>query len=171
MAWFIVIGIIPTAIIGLIMNYTIIDMAYESLFILGTCFIMTGIILINTINAKPKKGILKMKGSDAALIGIAQGLAILPALSRSGSTIGIGIIRGLDRETAGRFSFLLAIPSVLGALALRIMDLFDGNVEVDIPAFAVGTIVAMIVGYFTLALLMRILKTKGFHNFAYYCLA
>jgi undecaprenyl-diphosphatase len=126
-------------------------------------------ILILTFKVRGRRKIMKMGSKDAWLIGVAQGLAIIPGISRSGSTIGVGLLRGIDPETAGRYSFLLAIPSIVGAMILRIPDFFSGGYEIDIVAFVVGTLVAMIVGYGCLALLMRILKGKGFYGFAFYC--
>ena len=170
-AWFIVLALIPTGIIGLIIDKFVEELVFTSLPILGTCFIMTGVILIMTLWARPRKDIFKMSNQDAALIGVAQGLAVLPALSRSGSTIGIGLLRGLKTETAGKFSFLLAIPAVLGAMLISVKDFMDAGSDINVAAFAIGTLVSMVVSYATLVLLMRILKGKGFHNFAYYCFA
>jgi len=167
-AWFLLLGLIPTALIGLVLNYTIIEYTYQSLTIVGTCLILTGLILMLARKAG-KRGFKSMKSRDAVLVGIGQGLAILPGLSRSGTTIGLGFIRGLDPETAGRYSFLLAIPATLGAMLLHVKDLFDGGLEIDLPAFIGGTVVAMVVGYLTLALLMKVLKGNGFHHFAKYC--
>ena len=168
-AWFIVLALIPTLIIGLIIAMFLEELVFTSLPILGTCFIMTGVILIVTLWARPRKDIFKMSNLDAVLIGVAQGISVLPAISRSGSTIGIGLLRGLKRETAGRFSFLIAIPAILGAMLLSVKDFMDAGSEINVLAFAVGTLVSMVVSYITLALLMRILRGKGFHNFAYYC--
>lgn len=168
-AWYIVLALIPTGIIGLIIDKFVEELVFTSLPILGTCFIMTGVILIMTLWARPRKDIFKTGNEDAILMGVAQGLAVLPALSRSGSTIGIGLLRGLKNETAGKLSFLMAIPAVLGAMLLSVKDFFEAGSEVNVAAFAIGTLASMVVSYITLALLMRILKGKGFHNFAYYC--
>lgn len=169
MAWFIVIGIVPTAAIGLFLNFTVIEELYGSMVIVGTCLILTGLVLILTMKVRGRRRIMGMGPKDAWLIGVAQGLAIIPGISRSGSTIGIGLLRGIDAETAGRYSFLLAIPSILGAVVLRVPDFFSGEYEIDLVAFLVGTCVAMVVGYICLALLMRVLKGKGFYAFAFYC--
>lgn len=172
LAIFIGIGIVPTAGIGIFLDWSnIIDIMYDSLLIVGTCLLLTGMILILTARVRGRRNLTKMGAKDAWLIGFAQGIAILPGISRSGSTIGVGLLRGVDAETAGRVSFLLAIPSVVGATLMYIPDLLDGSHAVDLPVFLVGTLVAMVVGYAALALLMRILKGKGFHNFAYYCWA
>jgi len=172
LAIFIGIGIVPTAGIGIFLDYTnIIDIMYDSLLIVGTCMLLTGMVLILTTKVRGRRKLGKMETKDAWLVGFAQGIAILPGISRSGTTIGVGLLRGVNAETAGRVSFLLAIPSVVGATILHIPDLLDGGHAVDLPIFLIGTLVAMIVGYASLALLMRILKGKGFHNFAYYCWA
>lgn len=171
MAWFVVIGIVPTAAWGLLLNFTIIDMLYDSLLIVGSCLVLTGIILVLTARVRGRRRIMRMDSDDAWAVGFAQGLAILPGISRSGATIGVALLRGIDAETAGRYSFILAIPGIVGAMVLHIPDLFSGAGDIDVPAFIVGTVVAMVVGYATLALLMRILKGRGFHHFALYCWA
>jgi len=113
-------------------------------------------------------GFRKMRAGDALFIGTAQGFAVLPGLSRSGTTISTGIMAGVDSETAGRFSFLLSIPAVIGALLFKLKS--ATGISSDFLAMGVaGMAVAMVVGYLTLGLLMRILKKRAFHWFAPYC--
>jgi undecaprenyl-diphosphatase len=105
---------------------------------------------------------------DAVCIGIMQGLAILPGISRSGATIAVGLFRGLDRETAARYSFLLSIPAILGAMILELSQ----TPAVDSPAFRVvllGSFIAAAVGYVALSILVHLVKKGDLHYFAPYC--
>ncbi len=103
-------------------------------------------------------------------MGIMQAVAILPGLSRSGSTISAGVASGLTRKRAADFSFLMSIPAVLGANILTIGDAVQQGIDTSmLPAYIVGTIVAAVSGYFAIRL-VNLLANKGkFGNFAYYC--
>ena len=108
---------------------------------------------------------------DALLVGIAQGIATVPGISRSGSTISAGLMLGFNREFAVRYSFLLSLPAVLGATLLKVIKAM-GNQGIDtslLPKYLAGMVVAGVVGYFSIQL-VRLLANKGkFGNFAYYC--
>jgi undecaprenyl-diphosphatase len=109
---------------------------------------------------------------DALLVGCAQALAVVPGLSRSGSTIAAGMTRGFSRSFAVRFSFLLSLPAVLGANLLSLLDAAKEGVDPQlIPVYLVGMVVAMASGYFAIGL-VRLLADKGkFGKFSYYCWA
>jgi undecaprenyl-diphosphatase len=104
------------------------------------------------------------------IIGLVQGLAIMPGISRSGSTIALGLFLGLNRELSARYSFMLAIPAILGAGILSLHGLAaDPNVDYKIAL--IGTAVSFVVGYFALVLLLRLVKTAKLYLFAPYCWA
>ena len=108
---------------------------------------------------------------DALLIGVAQGVATLPGLSRSGSTIAAGMACGLDRKFAVRFSFLMSLPAVFGATILKAVDVVqEGGVDLSLlPKYLLGMVFAGVVGYFSIGL-VNLLTAKGkFGAFAYYC--
>ena len=108
---------------------------------------------------------------DALLVGIAQGVATIPGISRSGSTISAGLLLGFNREFAVRYSFLLSLPAVLGATLLKVVRAFgDQGIDTSLlPMYIAGMVVAGVVGYFSIQL-VRLLANKGkFGNFAYYC--
>jgi undecaprenyl-diphosphatase len=105
---------------------------------------------------------------DAILIGIAQGLAILPGISRSGATISMGLFCGLDRELSGKFSFLLSIPAILGATLLEYKKL---DITSGLGTLGVGTAVAFGVGILALTFLMKIVRIGKLFNFSDYCCA
>jgi len=111
-----------------------------------------------------------MKIRDGLIVGICQAVAVIPGLSRSGTTITAGIATGLDREFAVKFSFLISIPAVLGATLLEIIDLFSVGIDIKlIPIYLVGMLVAGFVGYLSISLVKFIGKSGKFGRFAYYC--
>ena len=107
---------------------------------------------------------------DALLVGIAQGVATIPGISRSGSTISAGMLLGFDRKFAVRYSFLLSLPAVLGATLLKVVKAVGEGVDTSLlPNYLAGMVVAGVVGYFSIQL-VRLLASKGkLGNFAYYC--
>ena len=109
---------------------------------------------------------------DVLLVGVAQGFATIPGLSRSGCTISAGMVRGFDREFAVRYSFLMSLPAVLGATLLKVLDVMklEGGVPTEnLPKYLVGMAVAAVVGYFSIQL-VKLLAGKGrFGAFAFYC--
>lgn len=105
---------------------------------------------------------------DALLIGLGQALALIPGVSRSGATISIALLLGLDRRLAARYSFLLAVPAILGAVAVQIGE--TGGIPADQwTAVAAGTVMAAVSGYVALRLLLRIVVAGNLSRFSYYC--
>jgi undecaprenyl-diphosphatase len=109
--------------------------------------------------------------STALLVGAAEGIAIIPGISRSGATIAVALLLGINREKAFRFSFLLSIPAVLSVLGYNFIESSGELASAGLgwPEILTGIIVAMFVGYFALKLLWGILEKKKFHLFAFYC--
>ncbi len=169
LAVLIVIGTVPTVIIGLLLK-KISDQLFSSLIIVGCMLIITGILLWSTrwIKKQRKEGTNRFSVKDAIIIGIIQGMAIAPGISRSGSTIAVGLFLGLSRETAARYSFLLSIPAIIGATVLILKDLTGGAV-VHTNAVVLGGVTSCIVGYCSLKFLVFIVKKGQMHLFAPYC--
>jgi undecaprenyl-diphosphatase len=115
---------------------------------------------------KEGKPLGRMGWFDAILIGIAQGFAIIPGISRSGATISTGLFCGLDRELSGKFSFLLSIPAILGATLLEFRKI---NTASGLGTVLIGTAVAFGVGILALTLLIKIIKMGKIFSFSYYC--
>lgn len=164
----IVIASIPTGLIGLLFKDW-----FESLFskpnIVGGMLLMTGSILWLTRWIKREgRFIEKMRWVDAILIGLAQGAAIIPGISRSGATISMGLFCGLNRELAGRFSFLLSIPAILGATLLEFQKV---DLLPDLQIVLIGTITAFGAGFLSLSFLMKIIQKGKMFHFSYYCWA
>jgi undecaprenyl-diphosphatase len=111
----------------------------------------------------------KMSMKKAVIVGLAQGAAIVPGISRSGTTISAGMFSGLDRETAARFSFILAIPSLVGATAFVLLKSW-GDFHLDPIETIVGTVTVVISGYFSIRFLLFVVKKGGLHVFALYTL-
>lgn len=164
----IVAGTLPTALLG-ILFHKVSDQIFGTVWIVGSMLLVTGTLLWFTRNLSPTgRSVGSVTAKDALLIGIAQGLAILPGISRSGSTISIALFLGVDREVAGRYSFLLSIPAILGALILG-FDPSISRTSISAKVIFMGTISAAIIGYISLKILLHIVKRGKLYYFAPYC--
>ncbi len=162
----VVLGSIPTAFIGLLLQDTFEQLFDDSLSV-GIAFAVTGSVLWLTRFAKPgSEDEVNAPRWKALLVGLVQGLAITPGISRSGSTIAAGLFLGLDREAAARLSFLLAIPAIGGAFLLKARHLSTSGAAV-LPLI-VGFLCAAISGYIALVWLIHLVKSGDFSRFAYY---
>ncbi len=172
---FIVIGSIPTAILGIWIN-KVSDKLFSSVAIVGAMLVVTGVLLFMTgfllwsTSWIDKKGatISQFSIKKAIIVGLIQGVAIIPGISRSGATIAAGLFLGLDKETAAKYSFLLSIPAILGA---GIFILKDIHVYTALPVkiMLIGFITSGIVGYGSLRFLVHMVKKGQLHFFAPYC--
>jgi undecaprenyl-diphosphatase len=170
MALLIVIGSIPTAILGFLFA-DIADRLFASGRITGLMLIVTGLLLWLTRRTsasgdQARGDRLTLK--NAFIIGIVQGLAIIPGISRSGSTISIGLLLGIDREMAARYSFLLSIPAIIGAGLLSLKNGFS-QTDLAIRAALLGAFAAALVGYVALKSMLQMVKKGHLHIFAPYC--
>lgn len=166
----IIVSTIPTAFIGYIFQDAI-EVAGMTLLVPGLSLILTSILLTiaDRINAGSKTE-ETASFKDAGMIGIAQGIATLPGLSRSGTTITACLLCGFNRDYAVRYSFIMSIPAVLGAVLLELKDFSLEEVgQSDLYAYMAGTIVAGIIGYVCIKSMLVIVKGKKFKIFAYYC--
>lgn len=164
----IVVGTLPTVVVALVLKEQIEHLFSSSLFV-GFMLIMTGTILYMTDRHRVKsKELGKASPRDALVIGCGQALAIIPGLSRSGTTIAMGLFRGLDRESAARFSFLLAIPAILGALVFSLDDLFAGTAMIGTGVLGAGFIAAALTGYMAIHFLLDLVKKGKLVWFSYY---
>ena len=170
MAFLIVIGSIPTAVLGFLFR-GIADRLFSSAFIAGLMLIITGLLLWITRRAATRveqPGPDRLTPKNALIVGVVQGLAIIPGISRSGSTISIGLLLGINRETAARYSFLLSIPAIIGAGLLSLKEgLSQTDLAVQISLLGAGT--AALVGYGALKSLLHVVRKGRLHLFAPYC--
>jgi undecaprenyl-diphosphatase len=168
LAGLIIFGSIPTGILG-ILFHEMADQIFSSVQLVGIMLLITGTFLWLTrrINIQGRP-LGHMKISDSLVVGLAQGLAILPGISRSGATISAGIFLGIDRESAGRFSFLLCIPAIAGALLLSLRSTVAYS---TIPAAGIfaGTVAAGLTGFFALKVLLKLVRKGRLYYFSPYC--
>lgn len=137
--------------------------------ILGVCFLFTSVELFFASRVRDtKKTAGDMTVLDAVVIGLFQCLALFPGVSRSGSTISGGLFRGLEKETAVRYSFVLGIPAILGGCLSELLDLSSGAISVNIPAAAIGFVVAAIVGILAINLVKWLIRSDNFIVFSIY---
>lgn len=172
LTYLIIAGTIPTAIIGVLFK-DFFEKVFRSGSTLGFEFIITGIVLYfaDSFN-RGRKGIEETNYLDAAFIGLMQGAAILPAVSRSGLTISGALFRDMDRDFAARFSFLLSIPAILGAAVFDMKDVLEIGVEnLDSMSLGAGFIFSAIFGYISIKYMINILKKGKMRYFSYYVFA
>ncbi len=169
-ALLIIVTSIPTAVIGLLLK-PIIDAASSVLVIPGICLVITAIVLL-LVDGR-EGGHKKAKATtykDAAVIGVAQGIATLPGISRSGSTIAACLFVGVDRSFAVRYSFLASIPAIVGANLLELGGIAGETITPSlVVSYLIGMVVAGVVGYICIKVMINIVKKSRYQYFAYYC--
>ena len=164
---FILLSMIPAVFVGLTLKDTI-ENIFLNPFMVSFMLLVTGTILFVTRFRHDFPNRVDYK--NAFGIGLAQAFAILPGISRSGSTISLGLYLGIKREEVANFSFLMVIPVIAGAMLFEIKDMIELGIPVnDAIGLIVGFFTAFISGYFALKYLIIMLQTKGIHPFAWYC--
>ena len=164
----IIVGMIPTALIGVVFSNAI-ETYFSNFLSIAGAFITCGVVLyFSKIGQERKENITYM---ETLVIGAAQGIALIPGLSRSGLTIAIALLLGIRREKAFKFSFLLSVPAVIGALGLTLYEQHEmlTLAGVGLTEILVGIVVSLVVSYFALKLLWKALAGKKFYLFAFYC--
>jgi len=203
---FLILATIPAVIAALVFEDHI-EAAFESGRFLGFSFLLTSALLViaELLSRRTKENFTtnehelvpsertrtkeNMNALDAVIIGVLQSVAIIPGVSRSGATISGALSRGLDRDFAARFSFLLSIPAILGALVFQLKDLVEINAAIstnvvaadgeavsigfaiagaDATAIIAGTVAAAIVGFFAVQLMLKIVRERSLFGFAIY---
>lgn len=139
--------------------------------LLGCCFLYTTVILfIADRRDNGRKTIKQMETKNALTIGLFQAIALLPGVSRSGSTIGSSLFLGFSKTFAVQFSFILGIPAILGGCLVEIKDAFSGTVTIEPVPMIVGFVVSAVVGYLSIKMIDWLMKSDKFGIFAYYTL-
>ena len=163
----IIISMLPAALAGLLLNDEIEGLFGGPIILVGAMLILTGVLLFLADKAKPSKKNVGIKA--AILIGIAQAIAILPGISRSGATISTSVILGIDKEKSARFSFLMVVPLIIGKI---IADLLSGelsNSDTNLLAISFGFIAAFFTGIFACKWMIKLVKNSQLKYFGYYC--
>jgi len=166
----ILIASIPTALIGFGFK-DLFEELFGSITAVAIALLVTGVLLwlVENINISFNKNMSDLSWMQAILIGIAQGLAITPGVSRSGTTIVAGLLLGMNRDSAARFSFLIFIPAVLGANLLEVLDVIQaGVINVNYLALLTGTLTAIGIGFLAIKFLLKVLEENRLNYFAYY---
>ncbi len=176
LGWLIVIGSIPAVLAGFFFN-DFFESLFADPFSTGRDLVITAIFLAGSEllirRAQQKRDLKQLNLGDTVVIGIAQAIALLPGISRSGSTIAAGLVRGIRRDDAARFSFLLGTPAILGAGLLQLVDVLQtdsGAVATQVPVLLIGFVVSAITGYASIRFLLGYLRTHNLYIFAAYCL-
>ena len=166
-----ILSTIPTGIMG-ILGKDLIAEASAGLLVPGICLLITGAVLIFSDTLKDGNKIPKdVSYPWALLIGVFQGLATLPGLSRSGSTITGCLLAGMNRSFAVRYSFILSIPAVLGAAVLELSDIPQQTSPETIGIYLIGAAVAAAVGFLCIRLMLSMVRKRRFKFFGFYCIA
>ena len=170
LAGFVILASIPTGIIGLALK-DFFESLFASVSAVGVAWVIMSVpLMLSQKFQRGTKRLDQMSRADALCVGLAQGVAIVPGISRSGSTILGGMWRGVEPKEAARFSFWVAIPAILGAGILEMKEaihLFRANAPVLVAGFASSAVV----GYLSIALLLRLIQRGKFFLFGFYCLA
>ncbi len=170
LGWFIVLGTIPISIFGFVFKDQI-ESGARSLYLIGSALILFSFVMMLAERVGTRqRALAEMNGRDGLFVGMAQALALIPGVSRSGATISAGLFRGFDRVAAARYSFLLSVPAVVlsGLFELRKVG-EDGSASVE--ATAIATLVAFVTGYAAIAWLLRYLGTHTLKIFVVYRIA
>jgi undecaprenyl-diphosphatase len=164
-----ILGTLPAVVVGLSLG-ALVEQSFAELWVVGTGLLITGALLLGSGRLSLEgRELAEVGARDALTVGLFQSAALLPGISRSGSTIVGGLTRGLSHDAAARFSFLLSIPAILGAAVYdlpRVSLLEAGAVAGYVAGFAT----AFVVGYISIGVVLRLLAIKRFHLLGYYCL-
>ena len=179
MGWFVIIGSLPIVLLGIALK-DVIESDFRSLWIVGTTLIVMGVVLgIADRVGRTDRTIRQLNLNHAILYGLAQAMALVPGVSRSGATISMGRFLGYDREAATRYAFLLAIPAVIGAGIFELKDVLacsGSTSEACANAYSptatfFATVIAFVVGYAAIAWLLRYVSTRSYLPFVVYRIA
>jgi len=168
MGWYIIVGSLPIVLLGITLK-DVIENDFRNLWVIGTTLVVLGVILgIADRVGRTDRTIEDMSLRHSVMLGLAQALALIPGVSRSGATISMGRVLGYDREAATRFAFLLAIPAVVGAGLFELPEIPHGdNAYGPLPTL-VATVVSFVVGYAAIAWLLRYVSTHSYLPFVIY---
>jgi undecaprenyl-diphosphatase len=171
MFWLIVMSIIPSGVVGVLFGATI-EQAFASYYVVAAMFLVTAILLVLQRFSSTTRTIREVGWRDAVAIGIAQVFALLPGLSRSGTTMSVGVYRGLKQEDAAHFSFLMAIPTIAGAGVFKLKDFLQAGMSSSALAdVGIGIVVSVLTSLVAIGLLLKVARKGKMQWFALYCVA
>lgn len=169
---FVIVSTIPTGILGLVFKKCF-NLDSPALIVPGIGLLITATLLF-IVDELPRgrKDASKMSYRDSIIIGLSQGIATLPGISRSGTTMTIGVLCGLERKFAVKYSFIMSIPAIMGASIMDIKDMFALENRVsgtEFTYYIIGAVVAAVVGYFSIKTLLVLYRQQKIKYFSYYC--
>ena len=169
-ALLVIISTIPTGIIGML-GRELVSNASDTLIIPGICLLITAVLLLMSDQMPDGKKTPKgTKYTDAVILGVCQGVATLPGLSRSGTTITAGILCGLRRDFAVKYSFIMSIPAIIGGAIVEVPDMGMDLASTSVASYIMGALLAGIVGFICIKTMLVVVKNKKFKYFPYYCM-
>jgi undecaprenyl-diphosphatase len=162
-----ILGMLPAGLVGILWRDEI-TRAFDSPILVAYTLSFTGLMLLGTRFVKPASREINFR--NALLIGIAQALALLPGISRSGSTISTALYLGVPQAKAARFSFIMVLPLILAATGLELIELMQTGISgSDLGILTIGFVVSFFTGWLSLRWLLALLQKGKFHHFAWYC--
>lgn len=166
----VIVSTIPTGVIG-VLGADLVEMSSRILLVPGICLLITSILLLLADHCKGgDKMPRQVTYSNAFMIGIAQGVATMPGLSRSGTTIAACLLSGFNRKFAVKYSFIMSIPAILGSLVFELSDIASLSfTSTELIYYLVGMAVAAVVGYICIKAMLYVVRQKKFTGFAIYC--
>ncbi|KZX16364.1 undecaprenyl-diphosphatase [Methanobrevibacter cuticularis] len=168
LAWMVIIGTIPAGIVGIRFDAEI-EALFNSLTVPAFFLIITGLLLYISQKITSNNKYIENTGiKESIIVGISQAIAIIPGLSRSGTTISTGLFLGFNKEFAAKFSFLLSIPAIIGATAVQLKNIGTG-LDSNLMAYVIGFLAALISGYLAISIVLKLIKERNLNAFAYYC--
>jgi undecaprenyl-diphosphatase len=171
MGWYIIFGTVPIVVLGVLLKDAI-ESHFRSLWLIGTTLIVLGVVLgVADRVGRTTKKVKDVTVRDALLMGLAQALALVPGVSRSGATLSMGRFLGYEREAATRYAFLLAVPAVIGAGVFELKDVPGSDNPYGWGPTIVATVVSFVVGYAAIAWLLRYVTTRSYTPFVLYRVA
>ena len=169
LAWYVILATIPVAIVGVLFEDSVDALFAGALYVPAFFLFVTGTILyLSQRMTSGKINYDTITKREAFFMGMGQACAILPGLSRSGTTIAAGLTIGLDKEFAAKFSFILSIPAILGAFILQVKDI-GSAMDANFLPISLGFIASIIAGYMAIKWMLDLIQNKSLDIFAYYC--
>ena len=169
LAWYVILATIPVGIVGILFDDAVESLFAGALYVPAFFLFVTGTILyLSQRMASGKINLRNIGPKESLVMGLGQACAVLPGLSRSGTTIAAGLVMGLDKEFAAKFSFILSIPAILGAFLLQVKDI-GGALDVNFIPILLGFIAAFIAAYAAIKWMLELIQKRSLDIFAYYC--
>jgi undecaprenyl-diphosphatase len=164
----ILVSMIPAFIIGILFQQKIKTLFSNNLILVGVMFLITALILSVSKGKRCKFKMVSFKNSF--ILGVIQAIAILPGISRSGSTISIALILGIEKQKAAQFSFLMVLPIIFGSIFKIFLDIKKTSVDIDFLSLGLGFFTSFVSGIFACKWMIALVKKSKLKNFSYYCI-